>query len=150
VSSPSDPSSPDRTFRLPALTYGVVLFLAIGVIPLAFTADGDYQSKGVLGPQTALVIVPVLAAWFIARTATVVNPDGIRVRAMFGSTELPWTRLRGLSVQGRSVYAVADDGSVRLPCVRVNDLAAVAQASGGRLPELPAATVHAAPSRRRR
>lgn len=150
MSSPSDPTDAGRVFRLPALAYAVVFFLAIGVIPLAFTGDGNYQSKGVIGPQTALVIIPVLAAFFIARTATIVSADGIRVRAVLGSTELPWAQLRGLSVQGRSVYAVAEDGSVRLPCVRIDDLAEVAKASGGRLPELPEPTVHAAPSRRRR
>ena len=67
-----------------------------------------------------------------------------------GSRILPWADLRGLSVTGRSVYAVTNTGSVRLPCVRLADLAAVSAASGGRLPQLPEATPKYAPSRRLR
>ena len=58
------------------------------------------------------------------------------MRALFGSRPLPWADVRGLTVNGRSVYAVVADGAVRLPCVHVADLAAVSAASGGRLPEL--------------
>jgi hypothetical protein len=92
----------------------------------------------------------VAAAVFIARTATIVDDHGITVRALVGSRTLPWADLRGLSVTGRSVYAVTDTGSVRLPCVRLADLAAVSAASGGRLPQLPEATPKYAPSRRTR
>jgi hypothetical protein len=58
--------------------------------------------------------------------------------------------MRGLSITGRSVYAVLESGSVRLPCVRQGDLAAVARASGGRLPEIPEERPKFAPGRRRR
>ena len=54
---------------------------------------------------------PVLAAVFIARVATVVEPTGLRVRALFGSRMLAWERIRGLSVGGRNVYAVTADGT---------------------------------------
>jgi hypothetical protein len=69
---------------------------------------------------------------------------------LLGSRRLGWDELRGLSVSGRSVYAVCVDGAVRLPCVRVADLAAVARASDGRLPAIAEATPKYAPSRRRR
>jgi len=58
--------------------------------------------------------------------------------------------VRGISVTGRNIYAVTDEGAVRLPCVRIRDLARVAAASGGRPPELPQATPKYAPARRRR
>jgi hypothetical protein len=127
-----------------------VLFLLFGVAPLAFTNDGNAGPPAVLGPQTALLLVPVLAALFIARTATTVGNDGITVHAVFGKRVLPWAAVRGLSIDARSVYAVCVDGSVRLPCVRVSDLAAVSAASGGRLPEVAEARPKFAPSRRRR
>jgi hypothetical protein len=92
----------------------------------------------------------VIAAVFIARTATVVDADGIRVRLAFGSRAMRWDELRGLSITGRSVYAVGNDGSVRLPCVGVSDLAAVARVSAGRLPDIPEAQRKYAPSRRPR
>jgi hypothetical protein len=134
---------------LPALAYLVVLFLAFGAIPLAFTNNGYYESKGVLGPQIAFLLIPIAVAFYIRRTATFVSTEGVRVRALFGSRSLPWSTVRGLSVQGRSIYAVAADGTLRLPCVRINDLAAVARASGGRLPELVEATPKPAPGGRR-
>ena len=128
-----------RVFRLPRSAYLAVLFLALCVTPL------------VQHPLAAILyVIPVAGAVFIARTATIVNADGIAVRALVGRRVLPWDAVRGLSVTGRNVYAVTDDGAVRLPCVRVSDLAALSGASGGRVPQLPEATPKYAPSRRRR
>jgi hypothetical protein len=62
-----------------------------------------------------------------------------------------WDEIRGLSITGRAVYAVGTDGaSLRLPCVRVSDLAAMARLSEGRLPDIPDAKPKYAPSRRPR
>jgi hypothetical protein len=97
-----------------------------------------------------VLALPVVAVAFIARTATFVSSEEIRVRTAFGSRRLGWDEIRGLSVTDRSVYAVCADGSVRLPCVRVSDLAAVSRASGGRLPEIAEAKRKYAPSRRSR
>jgi hypothetical protein len=128
-----------RAFRLPKQAYLAVLVLALCVTPLM-----QY-------PIAAIVyVIPVAAAVFIARTATIVTAKGVTVRALVGERTLPWADVRGLSVTGRSVYAVTADGAVRLPCVRVSDLAAVSAASGGHLPPLPAATPKYAPSRRTR
>ena len=140
----------ERTFRLPRSTYLIVLFLFFGAVPLAFTDNGIYQSRATLGPQTLVLLVPIGAALFIARTRTTVGDTGITVRALFGTRRLSWPQVRGLSVQQRSVYAVGADGAVRLPCVRVGDLAAVAKASGGRLPEVAEPAPKFAPSKRRR
>jgi len=150
-----------RAFRLPRSAYLVVLFLLFGTLPLAF---GDSQSHsaddvvrhvhrfaGVAVSWFAIfLLLPVLAAIYIGRTATFVDADGIRVRAVFGSRRLPWTAIRGLSVNGRSVYAVVAGGGVRLPCVRVNDLAEVARHSDGHVPQLADPKPKFAPSRRRR
>lgn len=139
-----------RTFRLPALAYLVVLFLLFGAAPLAFAGDGSEGAHSALGPRALLVLVPVLAAVFIARTRTVVDQSGVSVRALVGTRHMPWTEIRGLSVTDRTVYLVCHDGSVRLPCVRISDLAAVSTASRGRLPEVPEAKPKYAPSRQRR
>jgi hypothetical protein len=150
-----------RVFRLPRSAYLVVLFLLFGTLPLAF---GDSQSHSAddvvthvhkfagvaVGWFAFLLVLPVIAAFYIARTATFVDGDGIRVRAVFGSRRLGWSEIRGLSVSGRSVYAVVLGGGVRLPCVRVNDLAEVARHSGGHLPQLRDPVPHFAPARRRR
>jgi hypothetical protein len=146
----SAPPPKTRVFRLPALTYLVVLFLAFGTAPIAFTSHGIEGEDATIGPQTLILIVPVLAAVFVARWATIVDASGITVRAAFGKRVLPWAELRGLSVSGTSVYAVLADGSIRLPCVRVGNLGELSRASGGRLPEIADPRPKFAPQRRRR
>lgn len=135
-------------FRLPPLAYFAVFFLLIGVYPVALGTD--YGGPVAWTWRAVLLVVPILAAVFIARTATFVGPSGIRVRAMFGSRTFRWDDIRGLSVTGRLVYAVLADGAVRLPCVRISDLSAIAKASGDRLPKLAEPVPKYAPSRRRR
>lgn len=139
-----------RTFRLPALAYLVVLFLVFGTAPLAFAGDGSEGARSALGPRALLFLIPILATVFIARTRTVVDETGVSVRALLGTRHLGWSDIRGLSVTDRTVYLVCHDGSVRLPCVRISDLAAVSRASGGRLPEVAEASAKYAPTRQRR
>ncbi|MFN2519409.1 MAG: PH domain-containing protein [Jatrophihabitantaceae bacterium] len=150
MSSACASQSGARTFRLPALAYLAVLFLVFGTAPLAFAGDGSDGARSALGPRALLIFIPVLAAVFVARTRTVVDASGVGVRALFGTRHLSWDEVRGLSVHERTVYLVCQDGSLRLPCVRINDLAAVSKASGGRLPEVAEATPKFAPARRRR
>jgi Bacterial PH domain len=145
----SEDSSP-VTFRLPRTTYLVFFFLSIGITPVALYGGVDHPLDATISPLTLLYLVPILAVAFIARTSSTVDARGITVRAVFGARTLDWDQMRGLSVTGRSVYAVSDAGSVRLACVRQSDLTAVAAASGGRLPELPPAPVKHAPSAHRR
>jgi hypothetical protein len=145
-------------FRLPSTAYLVVLFLAFGTVPLAFSGAGFGRGAdgGIVAPpaavgwQTLLLLVPLGAAIFVARTATLVDGTGIRVRAVLGSSRYRWAEVRGLKVEGRDVYAVLADGAVRLPFVHVNSLGALARASGGHLPPIPDAKVKAPPTRRRR
>lgn len=145
-------------FRLPSTAYLVVLFLAFGTVPLAFTAasftfDGNGNSQsapGVISWQIALLVIPVLAYLFVRRTATIVDGSGVVVRAPFGSRALSWDDIRGLSVTGRNVYAVVGAGAVRLPCVGVPNLAQIARASNGRLPAVADPRPKYAPQRRRR
>jgi hypothetical protein len=138
-------------FRLPALTYIVVLFLLFGTAPLAFTSGGYEGESAHVGPQTLLLLLPVVAAVFIARWATIVDSTGITIRAAFGRRALPWTEIQGLSVRAdRDVYVVTGDGEWRLPCVHVRDLGVLTRASGGHLPDVADPTPKFAPSRRRR
>lgn len=138
-------------FRLSRSAYLGVLFLLLCTAPLAFVADGGNEGgPTALTWRLSLLALPVLAAVFIARTATFASSAGLRVRAVFGVRELPWGDVRGLSIEGRAVYAVLADGAVRLPCVRVSDLAAIANVSAGRLPAIAEPVRKHAPARRRR
>lgn len=150
----SEPQQPAQVFRLPRTAYLALLFLAFGAWPIALyggeSAGGGYASPAALTPAIVLFVLPVIAACYIARTATVVDAEGITVRAMFGARQFRWDEIRGLSLTGTTVYAVLADGSVRLPCVRITDLAAVSRVSGGRLPQLPETKPKYAVQRRRR
>ncbi|WP_375479404.1 PH domain-containing protein [uncultured Jatrophihabitans sp.] len=156
MSSASDATA--RAFRLSPAAYLVVLFLLFGSAPIAFsnldltTNNGGNDNGDPLpvGWQTLVLLAPIAAAVFIARTATFADSTGLRVRAAFGSRRLPWDDIRGLFVRGRSVYAVSDGGALRLPCVHVTELGALSRTSGGRLPELADPKPKHAPQRRRR
>ncbi len=156
VTSGSGPAT--RVFRLPASAFLIVLFLFFGAIPLAFTASNfSFDDKGsaagapgVVGWQTTILLIPVIAGFFIARTATFVDAGGVRIRALFGSRRFTWAHVRGLSLDGRNVYLATDDGAYRLPCVHVVNLAALSRASDGHLPELAEPTLKVPPQRRRR
>ncbi|HEY2298412.1 MAG TPA: PH domain-containing protein [Jatrophihabitans sp.] len=139
------------TFRLPRSTYLAVLFLLLCTAPFALSAQvGDEGSTTGWSWRVVFFLIPIVAAVFIARTATFASPNGLRVRAAFGSRTLSWEQVRGLSVTGNAVYAVVDDGSVRLPCVGTKDLATISKVSGGRLPKIAEPLRKFAPGRRRR
>ena len=157
----SPPVTATRVFRLPRSAYLVVLFLLFGSLPLAFGDSQNHSADDVVrhvhkfagvavGWFAIFLVLPLIAAFYISRTATFVDAEGIRVRALFGSRRLPWSEVRGLSVSGRSVYAVVAGGGVRLPCVRVNDLAALARHSGGHVPQLADPKPKSPPAPRRR
>jgi len=136
-------------FRLPRPAYFAVGFLAVGITPIALYSGPAEGAPARISALTLLYLAPVLAAAFIARTRTRVDAAGIRITAVFGSRRLGWEELQGISVIGRSIYAVLRDGSVRLPCVRQNDLTAIASVSAGRLPELAPPVLKSAPGKRR-
>lgn len=136
--------------RTSRASYLVVGFLVVGFAPVALYGGVDHPTQATISGLTALYLIPVLVALFIARTATIVGSDGILVRALLGHRMLTWDAVRGLSVSKRSVYAVlTEGGAVRLPCVRIRDLAAISRVSGGRLPDIPEPKIIAAPGRRR-
>ena len=139
-------------FRLPRTAYLAVLFVLLGVLPFAL---GSGVSGGEAGgvsasPLIALFLLPVAVGGYVARTATIVDAAGITVRALFGQRLMRWSQLRGVSVQGSAVYAVLDDGSVRLPCVQLRSLTALARAGGDHLPQLRQPVYKQPPVQRRR
>lgn len=130
-------------FRLPRSAYLSVLFLTFGVTAV------------MASPWLAfLYLVPIGTAAFIARRGTDVDRDGMTVHAVFRSESLPWESVSGLQIdhKGRAYAAVGRPvvAFVRLPYVGLTGLPVLAEASGGRLPTLPPATLKSAPERRRR
>ena len=95
-----------RTFRLPRSAYLAVLFLIFCALPISFTGGDDDGSRAVYGWRMIFLLLPVLAAVFIARTATFVTPRRRARARRVRVAALRWDELRGLSVQERAVYAV--------------------------------------------
>ena len=127
----SQPGNPvvRATFRLPRSAYLPVVFLGIGVTVLVSS-----------WAWTAVYLVPLAAAVFVARRSTVVDAEQITVRAIFGTVRVPWTRVRGLLIDERKRVSLAldDQSSLELPYVRVRHLAVLSQVSGNLVPAIPA------------
>jgi hypothetical protein len=93
------------------------LIAFVGTVPLAGT-------RWALAP---LLLIPLLAMVWAWRAGTDVYPDALRVRALFGSITVPWSRVAELAPdpQGR-VSALLDNGNViRLTGVTTANLPAV-------------------------
>lgn len=116
-------------FRLPRSAYLPVLFLGFGVTVLVRS-----------WAWTLVYLVPLLAAVFVARRATIVDARQITVRAVFGRERIAWDRVRGLLISTRGNVSVAldDRSAVRLPYVRARHLPVLSQVSGNRVPTIPA------------
>jgi hypothetical protein len=91
--------------------------------------------------QLAFYLIPALGAVYIARTATIVDSNGLTAQAIFGSQSVSWPDLTGLRLStSGAVYAVDANGTqLRLPCVRSTKLEPLIKASAGRIPD-PAAS----------
>ncbi|HEX8767414.1 MAG TPA: PH domain-containing protein [Jatrophihabitans sp.] len=124
-------TAPRRTvLKHPALAYLIVAFTA-----LCCTAVVHSRLLALI------YLVPLAAAVYVARTATVVDEQGVHARAIFGSRTVGWDELRGLRLdRSGAVYAVdSSGGQLRLPCVRSTKLDELIAAGNGRIPD-PAAT----------
>ncbi len=124
-------TAPRRTvLKHPALAYLIVAFTA-----LCCTAV-------VHSPLLALVyLLPLTAALYVARTATIVDGEGLHARAILGSRTIGWHELTGLRLdRSGAVYAVdSAGGQLKLPCVRSTQLEELIAAGAGRIPD-PTAT----------
>ena len=114
------------TVRLPLTALIGVLGLIVCMTPVAFGAPG----------LQVLYLVPLILAYWVVRTRTVVGPETLVTYRAWGSQRFTWSDLAGLRVDERSrVWAVQHSGEeVRLPAVRARHIPMLAAISGGRLP----------------
>ncbi|MFX0593550.1 PH domain-containing protein [Melissospora conviva] len=84
-----------------------------------------------------LLLVPLAVIVWAWRAGTDADLDGLRVRALLGSSLLPWSRISEVAAdeRGRGLARLVDGTVVPLPAVRRSDLPAIAAASGNPLPE---------------
>lgn len=103
----------------------VALIALVGSIPLA---GADLR-------LTPLLLIPLAALFWVLRAGTDVGREGLRVRALFGSTDIAWSRIDQLAPDGRGrVSALLTDGKmIRLTGVTTENLPAVIAAGGQQL-----------------
>ena len=94
----------------------------VGAVPLA----------GTRWALTPILLIPVAAFIWAWRAGTDVHRDELRVRAMIGSTGVPWERITELAPDRRGqMSALLDNGNViRLTGVDRDNLPLVLAASG--------------------
>jgi len=127
-------SGSEQTDKRTVIRHPTSAYLIVGFLAITCTA-------AVRAPiHTLVYLLPIAAAFYIARTATIVDERGLTAQALFGSQTVPWSSLAGLRLTDRgAVFAVDRDGTqLRLPCVRSTKLDPLISASAGRIPN-PAA-----------
>ncbi|WP_166659694.1 PH domain-containing protein [Actinomycetospora succinea] len=138
---PVTAASGPATFRpVPLVALIAVGFLLIGLSPIAFQG----------GAWFLVLLLPLLPAWWLLRTRTVVDGTALHVRLAWGAHRVPWDDVATLRVAERGwVRAVrgeeaarsgagaaapkANNSEVALVGVRPRDLGRVARASDGRI-----------------
>jgi hypothetical protein len=105
------------------------LIAFVGTVPLAGT-------RWALAP---ILLIPLALGVWAWRAGTDVYPDRLRVRALFGSTVIPWSRVSELAPDARRrISALLDNGNViRLTGVTTSNLPAVLAAAGQDLSSRP-------------
>jgi hypothetical protein len=107
------------------------LIALVGTVPLA-------GATWALAPILLIPLAVLIWAW---RAGTDVYADELRVRALFGGSRVPWSRITELAPDQRGrVSALLDNGNViRLTGVDRHNLPLVLKASGHPLDERAAA-----------
>jgi hypothetical protein len=105
------------------------LIALVGAVPLA--------SLG--WALTPVLLIPLAAVLWALRAGTDVFPDRLTVRALFGSTDIDWSRVAELAPDARGrVAALLDNGNViRLTGVTRANLPAVLAAAGQEISSPP-------------
>ena len=98
------------------------LIAFVGTVPLAGT-------RWALAPLLLIPLAVGVRAW---RAGTDVHPDHLRVRALFGSTRVPWARVVEMAPDPRGrISALLDNGTViPLTGVTTANLPSVLAAAG--------------------
>jgi len=105
------------------------LIAFVGTMPLA----------GARWALTPILLIPFGIGVWAWRAGTDVFPDRLRVRALFGTTEIPWSRVAEMAPDARGrVSALLDNGNViRLTGVTTANLPAVLAAGGQQISTPP-------------
>src|ERR1700739_2971831 len=129
------PEDPER------ITHGDAAPVVVRISATAHLASG-FGALGLLAvvlavPWTApLLVIPLIASAMIARLRTVGDTRPVPARTLLGSRTVEWADIKGLRfVKGAWARAELTSGErLRLPAVTFATLPALAEVSGGRVP----------------
>jgi hypothetical protein len=115
-------SKPALRVRKSGALLVAVLIALVGTVPFA----------GARWALTPILLIPLTIGVWVWRAGTDVFPDRLRVRALFGSTVIPWSRVTELAPDHRGrISALLDNGNViPLTGVHTGNLPAVLAAGG--------------------
>ncbi|MEU7901850.1 PH domain-containing protein [Actinoplanes sp. NPDC049118] len=96
---------------------------------------GTLPFAGARWQLAPILLIPLAVLVWSLRAGTDVDAEGLRVRALLGTTDIPWSRVAELAPDDRRrVSALLTDGRViRLTGVTTANLPAVIAASGRKL-----------------
>lgn len=133
--APVPESTPaDRTlFRVNPMSYLILAVLLLAIIwpvtayPLAFGW---------------LVLIPVGFGWWVARTRTRVDEDGVHLSSWRSRRDVPWDEVKGVMFprSGFAQLVTTADGSLPMGGVSFHDLPRLSDASRGRIRDPYSAT----------
>ena len=120
---------PALRIRKPGALVVAALIAFVSAVPLA----------GANWALTPILLIPLGVGVWAWRAGTDVFPDRLRVRALFGTTEIPWSRVAEMAPDERGrVSALLDNGNViRLTGVTTAVLPAVLAAGGQQISSPP-------------
>jgi hypothetical protein len=118
--------------RKPALRVRKSGALVVAAL-IAFVGTAPFA--GARWQLAPIMLIPLAILIWALRAGTDVGPGGLRVRALFGSTDIPWSRVDQLAPDPRGqVSALLTDGkAIRLTGVTTANLPAVLAAGGQEL-----------------
>jgi hypothetical protein len=112
-------------FRQNGAILVAVMIAFVGTVPLA----------GAGWAFSPIILIPLAIGVWAWRSGTDVDTAGLRVRALFGTRAIAWSRVVELAADPRGrVSALLTDGHmIRLVAVRATDLPALVAAAGTKL-----------------
>ncbi|MGW0246947.1 PH domain-containing protein [Nocardia goodfellowii] len=124
--------SEPKVIRIPQTSY-------IGVVVLFFCVFFFFAGWPI--GLWWLLLIPLAAALWIARTQTRVSDAGLDLRTVFKQRHIDWDQLKGVSIPKRGYVRahLTDDSEVKLPAVGYDRLRELISAAEGRIPDLFAA-----------
>ncbi|MFF0545353.1 PH domain-containing protein [Nocardia thailandica] len=122
---------------------GIPKLAYIGVLVLTFCVF--FTFVGWPAALWWLMLLPVLAAFWVTRTHTTVSDSGLALSSLLGRRELDWAQVKGISIPKRGYIRarLVDDSEMKLPGVTYDRLRELIDASGGRLPDVFASAAEA-------